>query len=96
MSIESMIWREKRPPEWAQRDFYEHRPLVCELYAEDWRGQVVERYADGATMLDSGLFSKERKERGEQPVATLLIEDGTTGEQITDWLDSLVPRRGEA
>lgn len=56
------------------------------LLPEDWVGRMIEVFADGEVMLDSGLLSKERKGRGERPVAGLLIRPETTREFISSWL----------
>jgi hypothetical protein len=58
-------------------------------FVDDWRGRTIEVYRDGTVTLDSGLFSHERKARGEQPAFTLLITRAISGGEITAWLQSL-------
>lgn len=60
--------------------------LAFVRFPEDWIGRTIEVWFDGAVALDSGLYSKERKERGDMPMYTRVIENGTTQTQIEDWL----------
>jgi hypothetical protein len=59
---------------------------VFARFPESWIGRTVEIWADGAYTLDSGLFSKERKSRGELPKHTLRIEPALSGGEIMAWL----------
>lgn len=61
--------------------------LVFVQYPGDWIGKWVEVWpGDLGVTLDSGLTSKERKDRGLQPTRTMLIESETTSGDIVRFL----------
>lgn len=64
------------------------RREVFVLFPNDWRGRIAEIWPNGDVTLDSGLISKERKERGESPVHTRVIGPTDTSEDIDRWLTS--------
>lgn len=61
--------------------------LCFVAFPEDWRGRTIEIFRDGAVMLDSGLFSRERKQQGWVPFRTRLITDTDTPASLEAWIN---------